>query len=340
MVLSMKNKILTICVLLCCSALLSFISTETKKIPASQFAVACDKFMWNNFHLGNYDSISLIISKLNDAYKRTPRDKKTTAYLGYINLWAFSERARKSPDPTFSGYVYRSNSFFKEAIKLNPDDARLKGFQSATEICEGALKKNMITLSAGYIDGILAINKWPQFNKFAFSLIGSQRSKNSPSYKLAMKYQWELIDDCSCKSLDKKTILNDPEKIFSDLINELQTNPDEKTKRVCMNSWIAPHNFEGFFLNFGDMLVKDGRLEEAKVIYSVAKLSPSYNDWPFQNILEERILNMKKNEIDFNQPLELVISGRGNQIFINSAVSCVACHQMSQKEFAKMGENN
>jgi len=32
----------------------------------------------------------------------------------------------------------------------------------------------------------------------------------------------------------------------------------EGKKRVCWNSWIAPHNFEGFFLNMGDMLVKSG----------------------------------------------------------------------------------
>jgi hypothetical protein len=50
-------------------------------------------------------------------------------------------------------------------------------------------------------------------------------------------------------------------------------------KRACWNSWIAPHNFEGFFLNMGDMLVKVGDWRTAQKIYANAKLSPDYANW-------------------------------------------------------------
>ena len=48
----------------------------------------------------------------------------------------------------------------------------------------------------------------------------------------------------------------------------------EGPKRVCWNSWIAPHNFEGFFLNFGDMLVKAGQLDTAVTMYRNAQHAP------------------------------------------------------------------
>src|SRR5260221_633334 len=60
-------------------------------------------------------------------------------------------------------------------------------------------------------------------------------------------------------------------------------------KRVCWNSWIAPHNFEGFFLNMGDMLVKAGDWQTAQKIYGNAKLTPEYGQWKFRQMLEDRI---------------------------------------------------
>jgi hypothetical protein len=337
----MRNKIVILIILIGSGLTMGFIQKHENRLPESQFAVASNTYMWDNFHLGNYDSIPTIIKKLNDSYKRLPHDKKVTAYLGFVHLWSFSERERKKTgNASFSDDVYKSNRFFKEAIELNPDDARLRGFQAATEICEGALKEKPLWIGKGYFDGLVAINEWPQFNKFAFSLIGSQRQKNTPMYKLGMKFQWQLLNDCSCKELNEKTILADPEKVLSELINELAKSTDKTKKRLCWNSWIAPHNLEGFFMNFGDMLVKEGRLEEAQKIYSAAKLSPSFNEWPFQSALEARIRDVKKNEIEFNKPLELVITSNSTQIFINSSYSCVGCHQMSKKEFAAFDAAN
>lgn len=332
----MRKKTFTICILGSCCLFVGFINSIKSEYQDSMLANSANQFMWDNFHLGNYDSIPSIISKLKVAYKQDPKNPKVTSYIAFTSLWAFSERGRKDPDPSISYYVYQSNYFFKEAIKLNPEDARLRGFQSVTDICEGALKKNPAILAKGYINGLRSINKWPQFNKFAFSLIGSQRNKNSFMYKTAMKFQWQLIDDCSCKDLDKKTVLSDPDKVFTKLIAELKQSTDSKLKRVCWNSWIAPHNLEGFFLNFGDMLVKEGNIKEAREIYSAARLSPDYNNWPFQSVLEDRIRNAEINEVTFNKPLELIITTHQNQIFINSAFSCVGCHQMSKKEFEIM----
>ncbi len=63
----------------------------------------------------------------------------------------------------------------------------------------------------------------------------------------------------------------------------------EGRKRVCWNSWIAPHNFEGFFLNMGDMLGKSGDWQTAQKIYSNARLSRTYPVWTYRPVLEDRI---------------------------------------------------
>ena len=69
----------------------------------------------------------------------------------------------------------------------------------------------------------------------------------------------------------------------------------EGPRRVCWNSWIAPHNFEGFFLNFGDMLVKAGQPELAVSMYRNAQLAREYATWPYKAVLEARIRDAAKN---------------------------------------------
>jgi hypothetical protein len=97
----------------------------------------------------------------------------------------------------------------------------------------------------------------------------------------------------------------------------------EGPKRVCWNSWIAPHNLEGFFLNMGDMLVKSGDWQTARKIYANAKLVHEYPTWPHRDVLEQHIASAEANVAAFNAPP----GGDKPVIMINSTISCMACHQ-------------
>lgn len=289
----------------------------------------------DQLHQGNYDSIPGILNRLYEGLNRNPADPQLNADLGFVYLWRFSERGRKAPVAGIESSIALSNYYFREAIKYNPDDPRLKGFQSATEICQGALSKDPDQVYRGYVSAYAAIKEWPQFNKFALSLVSSQLNKNSPLFRQAVNYQWELIDDCSCKSLERKEILESPHTVFPELIAELKKTQDPLIRRACWNTGIAPHNFEGFLLNFGDMLVKEGHLEEAKTIYSAAWLSPSFAEWAYRDVLEKRISEMHDNKKAFVKRPDLLLMTDDRQIFINSSLSCTGCHQMSKNEFSK-----
>jgi hypothetical protein len=93
---------------------------------------------------------------------------------------------------------------------------------------------------------------------------------------------------------------------------------------VCWNSWIAPHNFEGFFLNFGDMLVKAGQPETAVVMYRNARLAREFPTWPYRAVLEARIANAAANV----EPFRRADSPPGAPaLMVRSAFACMACHQ-------------
>jgi hypothetical protein len=312
-----------------------------KKNKEKSESLAAHQYLLEQLHLGNYDSIPVILSKTHKALAEFPENASLNADLGFVYLWQFSERGRKAAVVGMEKNVYLSNYYFKQAIKYNPDDPRLKGFQAATAICEGALEMNLKKISNGYVKAFSAINDWPQFNKFAFSLVSSQLKKNSPVFKMAIKYQWELIDDCSCKKLNKKTVMKNSQKVFLDLIEELKKSSDPLIKRACWNSDLVPHNYEGYLLNFGDMLVKQGHFDEAREIYAAVKLSPSYKEWPHQSFLEQRISDINTNEKIFNKKPDFIIEPGDTQLFVNSTLSCVGCHQMSETEYQKSaGQKN
>lgn len=83
--------------------------------------------------------------------------------------------------------------------------------------------------------------------------------------------------------------------------------------------WIASHNFEGFFLNMGDMLVKSGDWQTGIKIYNNAKLSKNYTAWPYRTMLTDRIQHAEKNVAEFQKA--------NAKVMFNSGYGCVVCHQ-------------
>jgi hypothetical protein len=95
-------------------------------------------------------------------------------------------------------------------------------------------------------------------------------------------------------------------------------------KRACWNSWIAPHNFEGFFLNMGDMLVKQGDPATGRRIYATARLSKTYQQWPFKAVLEERLAQAEENVELFRDPKP---GEKRRTIMLFTDFACMGCHQ-------------
>jgi hypothetical protein len=134
-------------------------------------------------------------------------------------------------------------------------------------------------------------------------------------YADAVGYQWQNLDACAGEKVDRRTAAYD--RYMS---KETTTGP----KRACWNSWIAPHNFERFFLNTGDMIVKQGDPSAARLVYANARLSTTYAAWPFRHVLDERIAKADENVALFRkeQPGE-----RTRTMMAGSAFACAACHQ-------------
>lgn len=297
---------------------IALMTTPKKKAISShtKLAATAEKNFWDTLHTGKYAKIPETVTLLSAAYLENPNDPSLAAHLGFMHIWKITERAReKTIPPTITNEIILAKKFFEDAVELAPNDARFLGFYGDSLLVEGDIFHNERQQVRAYFKLKRAISMWPEFNYFTAGYPMSIKDPHSKPFKEGLEWQWKTLSLCAGTTINK----NNPD--FTPYMSlETQQGP----KRACWNSWIAPHNFEGFFLNMGDMLVKSGDPQTAVKIYQNAKLSKDYATWAFKQLLEDRIRRAQQNVAAFQQ-------GNGHSpqttILFNSGLGCVVCHQ-------------
>lgn len=281
----------------------------------SNAALQADELFWRTLHSGAYDEISRALEVLTASYLETPTDAVTAAHIAWFHNWRMAERVRLLAIPaTITDDTILARRYFEEAVKLDASDPRTQGFLAGHTIVEGTLQKDERLVRRGYYLLLDAIEAWPEFNLFTAGYVMSRLPADSPHFKEGLEWQWRSLDVCVQGRIDRSN---------PDYTQYMSLETTEGSKRVCWNSWIAPHNLEGFFLNMGDMLVKSGDWQTAKKIYANAKHIRSYATWTFAALLETRIEQAQENVAAFNGLQGTPV----RPIMINSPFACTGCHQ-------------
>lgn len=295
--------------------------TSPAKQPSasrSPAALEADKLFWTTFHSGNYAQIQAALEPLTAAYLADPGDAVTAAHVAWLHIWRLSERARLTPTPpTIADDAFVARNYFQEAVSLQPREARYLGFLASATLAVGSINRDERLKRHGYFLMLDAINAWPEFNLFTGGYVLSDQPAGSRPFKEALDWQWRNIDICIGGKIDRKN---------PDLSRYMHLETREGPKRACWNSWIAPHNFEGFFLNMGDMLVKAGDWQTATRIYADSRLSSTYSQWPYREVLEQHIRDAQQNVAVFNKAADKLQPSDARMMGV-TAFSCMACHQ-------------
>ncbi len=284
----------------------------------SEAALRADALFWQTLRGGDYNGIETAMRAVKGAYLADPGDALTAAHVGLLHLWRLSERERVAPPPpSITDDAVMARKYFQEAVALNPADARFKGFLASAMLAEGTIHHDEKLRRQGFYTLMDSVAAYPEFNLFIAGNVLSGLPAESARYQEGLGYQWRSVDECVGEKVDRR------EPSFGAYMRLATT---EGPKRVCWNTWMAPHNFEGFFLNMGDMLVKAGDWQIAQKIYANARLSPTYGDWKFKPQLEARIAKASDNVAVFRSTERGKFAG--DQLMMNkSAFSCMACHQ-------------
>ena len=295
--------------------------TAPNKQPAttrSEAAAEADKLFWRVFHGGAYEEIPRTLAVLTAAYLDMPNDAVTAAHIAWLHNWRVAERERlPSATPSITDHIVLARRYFEESHRLDPSDARVRGFLAGHLVAEGTVHDDQGLVRRGYYMMLDAIEAWPEFNLFTGGYVMSRLPPDSPRFREGLEWAWKNLDVCIGERIDRAK----PD--YYGRYGQLETK--EGPKRACWNSWIAPHNLEGFFLNMGDMLVKAGDWQTARKIYANAKAVPDYATWPYASVLESRIEQAEDNVAAFNR----AEGAPDRPIMIESGFACMGCHQRS-----------
>ncbi len=328
----MSNKLLILLSVLCysCNVVAVWFSDEKERSAFEDTALETEvhQYFWNQLHQGHYDSLDKVLDKLHYAYMQDPQDFKIAAHLGFAYVWQITERQRlDSMPPSIAAAGDLSQRYFEEAVALNPYDPRLQGFKAGLMLANGSRHADDKLRTKGYFEGQEAIREWPSFNLFSVGYVMSVIEHDKERYAEALEYQWQNLEACLCREIDRdKPDLSDIDEIPGRVAD------DYKKSRSCTNSWIAPHNVEGFLLNLGDMLVKKGETEQAREVYESIRLVDEFEAWPYRTQLAYRLENMNENVENFRRQERI---SDNQQVFIRTEFGCMGCHQKSEAEFAR-----
>lgn len=293
-------------------------------VPSTTEARAANERFWQTLHGGRYEELSPLLDQLTAAYLENPNDAETAAHIGFAHVWRVSESVRSGQrSAAVTDDIVLSHKYFAEAVRLAPNDARFLGFLGGMQLAEGSLHGDEKLKRRGYFTLKESTEAWPEFNLFTMGYTLSRLPHTDEKFADAVEYQWETLDLCAEEPVNRKT---------AEFAPYMAKETQKGNKRACWNSWIAPHNFEGFFLNMGDMIVKQGDPATARRVYADAKLSKTYESWPYKDVLQERIAQADENVALFRQP---PAPGEPRRtLMIHSAFSCMGCHQGSASEQA------
>jgi hypothetical protein len=289
---------------------------KTPSTARTVAAVEADTLFWKTLHGGEYARIPDVLTALKAAYLENPRDAITAAHVGWMHTWRLGERARQAalrPDVTDDAVLARK--YFEEAVRLDPGEARYLGFYAGLLMAEGTIHKDEKMVRQGFYAMKDAVRAWPEFNYFTAGYTASGLPVDSDRYREAVEQQWLNLDVCTGEKIDRAN---------PDYAKYMRLETKDGPRRVCWNSWIAPHNFEGFFLNFGDMLVKAGQPELAVTMYRNAQHAREYAAWPYRSVLEARIRDAQQNVEAFRRTAP---GPDATTLMVRSTFACMGCHQ-------------
>jgi len=320
------NPRLCLLILICCAILggCDYVAVHTapKKQATTQRTAAgvqADEVFWRVFHGGAFDEIPEALDTVTGAYLQDPADAVTAAHVAWLHMWRAAERSRLDRlAPTITDDLVAQH-YFEQAVALNPGEARYQGFLAAARLFVGSVNRDERETRRGYHELLDSIAAWPEFNLFTAGYVMSREPADSARFQQGLEWQWRNVDVCAEAKVDRG---------HPDYAAYMSHPTTQGRKRACWNSWIAPHNLEGFFLNMGDMLVASGDWKTARIIYANARLSPTYAEWKYRDVLEQRIVNAQSNVAAFRAPPSGTTPDRDTpRLMIAGDFACMACRR-------------
>jgi hypothetical protein len=289
----------------------ALVVTRKPSFNAAEGEVAFWDVLWGDDASANRQAVALHCLQL--GARQSKKDGRSRFLLGMMHLYRFGQMTSdyRTASDAAKAEIDAANKDFAAALPLLWDgatgDSRVPGFAAAARYVQGVVRGDAALVAQGLaeLDASVAAN--PLFN--LFDLVGVVAPVVTPTDPLYAKVI-ETVD--FALDADNRTCVNDQPEI-------------------CGNDGMAPHNFEGALVLFGDLYGKGLVLDDpsflrgARNLYNLGNAFAQVNDWnpAFKAIAADRVATADQRDALFrtadpaDDPL-LIGQGPGE--------ACATCH--------------
>jgi hypothetical protein len=261
----------------------------------------------------DHAALPRLVPSMDALFERSPEDGVVAFYTGIVHLWNLT-RARQDPDRDLLSMALESDTAiasFERAVALRPKSEHAAAFLGAALLAAGDYIGNEVQIEEGrrVLDGAVPLN--PAYVNGVRGIGLGALPRSHPLFAEAEGALFAVVEACGYESSGEDGVRF--------------TYPEgglPSARRVCNDSGLVAHVWEGLFLTFGDVVVKQGDAARARVVYENARSSPAYDRWLLRDLLEERIAGadaraaLYLDEDPANDPLT----------WMEEDQVCVGCH--------------
>lgn len=242
---------------------------------------AAKALFWSSFTQQRVDDGAHVSDQLELALAANPADANLALLVAHSYLWRLSEFGRQThPNPAqIPALAGGAEAGFGRAYALAPHDSRILGWLGSMMIGNGNAAGDETQRNAGHALIDQGVAEYPEFNAFVQSLVHSSSPVGSPEFDLALEAMWYNLDACAGFTFDREE--TNVREVLAPIL-------EGEVAPACVNTLRASHNLEGFFLYFGDILLKANQASRARAMYDAARVSPTFELWPYRETLERR----------------------------------------------------
>lgn len=228
----------------------------------------------------DHAALPRLIPSMDALFERNPDDGVVAFYSGIVHLWNLT-RARQDPNRDLLSMAIESDTAiasFERAVVLRPTSEHAAAFLGAALLAVGDYIGNEVRIEEGrrVIDGAVPLH--PAYVNGVRGIGFGALARSHPLFAEAEPALFAVVEACGYQGSGEFGLrFAYPEGALP------------SPRRVCNDSGLVAHVWEGLFLTFGDVLVKQGDAARARVVYENARSSPAYDRWILRDLLEERI---------------------------------------------------
>jgi hypothetical protein len=263
---------------------------------------------------GEQHQVTQIIADVDDAVTKDPSDGRAVFYSAIMRFWQLGEEIDLPQSAADDLTLARTMiDRFRKAQALLPNDDRAPAFGGLAKVIIGKATSDSGMRSEGLSDIDHGIEIFPVYSEFLRALASAESPAGSDDFAAVLPHMEKAVDACAVK---------DSRGNF-----KYAEGPLPSAQRACNDDGLVPHVWEGFFINYGDLLLKAGKgADAARSAYEAAKLAPRFDKWPFAPALQDRIDHAADRAALYadshatNDP----------KIWMQDGHICTGCHQDTQ----------